>query len=254
MEIIIGILIFLLGILIGSFLNVCIFRIPKEESIAFPPSHCGNCNTKLKGKDLVPIFSYIFLKGRCRYCKEKVSIQYPLIEGFTGILFLILYLKFGLTLELFSYITLTAILIVIGIIDFKTHYVYTSNIITGIIFGGIFIISGFILGEKVDLINVVLGAFIPALILAIIVWTTNSMGWGDVEIIFMTGIFLGLKLNLLNLFISIVIGGIYAIYLMIFKKKSGKEEMAFGPYIASATYITILFGNQMLDWYLGTFF
>mgnify|MGYP004545195587 FL=1 len=80
------------------------------------------------------------------------------------------------------------------------------------------------------------------------------MGWGDVEIIFMTGIFLGLKLNLLNLFISIVIGGIYAIYLMIFKKKSGKEEMAFGPYIAAATYITILFGNQMLDWYLGTFF
>lgn len=254
MEKFIGILIFLLGIVIGSFLNVCIFRIPKEESISFPPSHCGNCNTRLKGKDLVPIFSYIFLKGKCRYCKEKVSIQYPLIEGFTGILFLILYLKFGLTLELFSYITLTSILIVIGIIDFKTQYVYTSNIITGIIFGIIFVVLSFILGKKVDLINVALGVLIPALILVIIVWTTNAMGWGDVEIIFLTGIFLGLKLNLLNLFISIVIGGIYAIYLMIFKKKSGKEEMAFGPYIASATYITILFGNQMLDWYLRTFF
>ena len=254
MEKFIGILIFLLGIVIGSFLNVCIFRIPKEESISFPPSHCGNCNTRLKGKDLVPIFSYISLKGKCRHCKEKVSIQYPLIEGFTGILFLILYLKFGLTLELFSYITLTSILIVIGIIDFKTQYVYTSNIITGIIFGIIFVVLSFILGKKVDLINVALGVLIPALILVIIVWTTNAMGWGDVEIIFMTGIFLGLKLNLLNLFISIVIGGIYAIYLMIFKKKSGKEEMAFGPYIASATYITILLGNQMLDWYLRTFF
>ena len=254
MEIIIGIFIFLLGAIIGSFLNVCIFRIPKEESIAFPPSHCGNCNTKLKGKDLVPILSYILLKGRCRYCKEKVSIQYPIIEGFTGILFMILYLKYGLTLSLLSFISLTAILIVIGIIDYKTQYVYTSNIITGIIFGIIFVALSFILGERVDLINVALGAFIPALILAVIVWTTNAMGWGDVEIIFMTGIFLGLKLNLLNLFISIVLGGSYAIYLMLCRKKSGKEEMAFGPYIAVATYITILFGEQILNWYIGTFF
>ena len=146
-----------------------------------------------------------------------------------------------------------AILIVIGVIDLKTQYVYTSNIITGIIFGGIFIILNFILGERVDLINIVLGAFIPALILAIIFWKTNSMGWGDVEIIFITGIFLGLKLNLLNLFVSIVIGGIYAFYLIIFKNKSGKETIAFGPYIATATYITILFGNKMIDWYLGTF-
>lgn len=254
MEIIIGVFIFSLGAIIGSFLNVCIFRIPKEESIAFPPSHCGNCNTKLKGRDLVPILSYIFLKGRCRYCKEKVSIQYPIIEGFTGILFVILYFKYGLTVSLLSFISLTAILIVIGIIDYKTQYVYTSSIITGIIFGIIFIAISFILGERVDLINVALGAFIPALILAVIVWTTNAMGWGDVEIIFMTGIFLGLKLNLLNLFISIVLGGSYAIYLMLCKKKSGKEEMAFGPYIAVATYITILFGEQILNWYMGTFF
>ncbi|MEG0372143.1 MAG: prepilin peptidase [Clostridium sp.] len=254
MEIIIGVFIFLLGAIIGSFLNVCIFRIPKEESIVFPPSHCGNCNTKLKGKDLVPVLSYILLKGRCRYCKDKVSIQYPIIEGFTGILFMILYLKYGLTLSLLSFISLTAILIVIGIIDYKTQYVYTSNIITGIIFGIIFVALSFILGERVDLINVALGAFIPALILAVIVWTTNAMGWGDVEIIFMTGIFLGLKLNLLNLFISIVLGGSYAIYLMLCRKKSGKEEMAFGPYIAVATYITILFGEQILNWYMGTFF
>ncbi|MGL4572207.1 MAG: prepilin peptidase [Clostridium sp.] len=254
MEIIIGVFIFSLGAIIGSFLNVCIFRIPKEESIAFPPSHCGNCNTKLKGKDLVPVLSYILLKGRCRYCKDKVSIQYPIIEGFTGILFMILYLKYGLTLALLSYISLTSILIVIGIIDYKTQYVYTSNIITGIIFGIIFVALSFILGERVDLINVALGAFIPALILAVIVWTTNAMGWGDVEIIFMTGIFLGLKLNLLNLFISIVLGGSYAIYLMLCRKKSGKEEMAFGPYIAVATYITILFGEQILNWYMGTFF
>lgn len=254
MNLIIGLIIFSFGAIIGSFLNVCIFRIPKEESIVFPPSHCGNCNTKLKGKDLIPIISFLSLKGKCRYCDKKVSIQYPIIEAITGVLFVIVYIKFGLTLEFFKFISLVAILLVIGIIDYKTQYVYSSVIITGIIFGIIFLAISLINGEKVDLINVALGACIPALILATIVWATNAMGWGDVEIIFMIGIFLGIKLNLLNLFISIVIGGVYAIYLMIFKKRDGKEAIAFGPYIAISTFITFMFGNQILEWYLGTFF
>lgn len=254
MELILGVIIFCFGCIIGSFLNVCIFRIPKEESIAFPPSHCGYCKHKLGPKDLVPIFSFLFLKGKCRYCNTKVSKQYPLVEAFTGVLFLVLFIKFGLTLEFFKFISLTAILIVIGIIDYKTQFVYTSNIILGIIFGVLFIIIKLFTGGDINLINIALGVIIPALILLIIVVTTNAMGMGDVEIIFMVGFFLNMKLNLLNLFLSIVLGGIAAIYLMISKKKSGKEEMAFGPYIAISTYITILFGNDILNWYFGTFF
>ncbi|MGG7098288.1 prepilin peptidase [Clostridium sardiniense] len=254
MDLVIWLIIFLFGSIIGSFLNVCIFRIPKEESIVFPASHCGSCNTRLKGKDLVPIISFLALKGKCRYCYDKVSIQYPLIEVATGILFIAVYLKFGLSIEFFKFVTLTSVLLVIGIIDYKTQYVYSSVIITGIILGIIFLTITLITGEKSNLINVAIGALIPAMILAIIVWTTNGMGWGDVEIIFMIGIFLGLRLNLLNLFISIILGGVYAIYLIIFKKRNGKEAIAFGPYIVAATFITFIYGNQILDWYLGNFF
>lgn len=254
MNLIMWLIIFLFGSIIGSFLNVCIFRVPKEESIVFPASHCGSCNTKLKGKDLVPIISFLALKGKCRYCDDKVSIQYPLIEIATGILFVIVYLKFGLSIDFLKFVTLTSVLLVIGIIDYKTQYVYSSVIMTGIIFGIIFLTITLITGEKLNLINAAIGALIPAVILAIIVWTTNGMGWGDVEIIFMIGIFLGLKLNLLNLFISIILGGLYAIYLIIFKKRNGKEAIAFGPYIVVATFITFICGNQILDWYLGSFF
>lgn len=254
MNLIMWLIIFLFGSIIGSFLNVCIFRVPKEESIVFPASHCGSCNTKLKGKDLVPIISFLALKGKCRYCDDKVSIQYPLIEIATGILFVIVYLKFGLSIDFLKFVTLTSVLLVIGIIDYKTQYVYSSVIMTGIIFGIIFLTITLITGEKLNLINAAIGALIPAVILAIIVWTTNGMGWGDVEIIFMIGIFLGLKLNLLNLFISIILGGVYAIYLIIFKKRNGKEAIAFGPYIVVATFITFICGNQILDWYLGSFF
>lgn len=254
MELIIGLIIFLFGLIIGSFLNVCIFRIQKEESIVFPASHCGSCNTKLKGKDLVPIVSFLTLKGKCRYCDDKVPIQYPLVEVATGILFIIVYLKFGLSIDFFKFVTLTSVLLVIGIIDYKTQYVYSSVIITGIAFGIIFLIITLITGERLNLTNSIIGAFIPSLILAIIVWTTDGMGWGDVEIIFMIGIFLGLKLNLLNLFISIILGGVYAIYLIIFKKRNGKESIAFGPYIVAATFITFICGNQILDWYFRTFF
>ena len=128
-------LIAILGLVIGSFLNVCIYRIPKEESIAFPPSHCANCKHNLSPIDLVPVFSYIFLRGRCRYCKEKISIRYPLIESLNGILYLIVYLKFGLTLIALKYCILVSILIVIGMIDYDTQFVFTSTTIFGGIIG-----------------------------------------------------------------------------------------------------------------------
>lgn len=253
MELIIGLIIFLLGLIIGSFLNVCIFRIMEEESIIFPLSHCKSCSIKLKVKDLLPIISFLSLRGKCRYCKQKISIQYPLVEAVTGILFVIIYLKFGLSLEFLKFISLTSILLVIGIIDYKTQYVYSSVIMTGLGFGIIFLAITFITNGKLELISIFMSAFIPAFILALIILTTSGMGWGDVEIVFMIGIFLELKLNILSLFISIILAGTYAIYLLIFKKRDKKQAIAFGPYIATSAFITFLFGNQILDWYLGYF-
>lgn len=254
MEYILMIAIFYFGSIIGSFLNVCIDRIPKEESIAYPPSHCGECNTRLKPLDLIPIFSYIFLKGKCRYCKSKMGMQYMVMEVFTGLLFLLLYLKLGYTYELLKGIVFTSILLVIAIIDYKTQDVYDSTILVGIVFGLIFIISDYFFGVKVDLINVALGALIPGGILFLIAWLTGAMGFGDGEIIFVSGLFLGLKLNLLNLFLSVVIGGIVAVILMISKKKGGKEAIAFGPYIALSSYLVLLIGQPILSWYLNLIF
>lgn len=251
MELVMTLWIFLFGSIIGSFLNVCIYRIPKEESIAFPPSHCGNCNEQLKGKDLFPIFSWIYLKGKCRYCGVTVSKQYPIIEALTGILFSIIFLKFGFTLDTVKFMVLTALLIVIAVIDFKTEDIYNNTIIFGVATGIIFIIIEYFTQGTISPVNYFLGAFSASLVLALIVWTTHAMGWGDVELIFFIGLFLGLKLNLFNLFLSIIIGGIVALILMITKKKKGKDSMAFGPYIAIATYIVIIFGNSILNWYFN---
>ncbi|MGL4109455.1 prepilin peptidase [Clostridium sp. LP20] len=253
MEWIVAIFIFYFGSIIGSFLNVCIDRIPKEESIALPPSHCGNCNNRLKPLDLVPIFSYIFLKGKCRYCKSKVSVQYLFMELFVGFTYVLLYFKLGLTYDLIKYIGLTSVLVVIAIIDYKTQDVYTSTIIVGIGLGVIFIVIDYFLGIN-NILNSILAAFIPGGILFLFARLTGAMGEGDAEIIFVSGLFLGLKLNLFNLFLSIVIGGAVAIVLMGLKKKGGKEAIAFGPYIALSSYLVIFIGQPILNWYFSVFF
>lgn len=242
--------VFIFGTIIGSFLNVCIFRIPNNESIAFPPSHCGNCKHELKPLDLVPILSWIFLKGKCRYCKEKISCQYPILEGVCGLLFLLVYINYGNSIDSIKYMVLTALLLVIGVIDFKTQDVYDSTIIFGIIMGIVFIILNKYFYGEANFVSALLGAIIPAIIIAIFAYF-NAMGWGDVEIIFLVGLFLNFKMNMLNLFLAIVIGGLVACFLLVVKKKGGKDKMAFGPYIALSSYIVILFGNQILNWYLG---
>lgn len=253
MEFLLYIFIFLFGAIIGSFLNVCIYRIPEENSLSFPPSSCGGCDTRLKPMDLVPIISYLSLNGKCRYCGKKVSAQYSIVEAVTGVLFIFIFLKFGLTVDSIKFMLLTSLLIVIAIIDFKTEYIYTSTIIFGIISAIIFIAIEYFTVGLISPINYLLGAVSASFILVVIVILTGAMGWGDVELIFFIGLFLGTKLNLFNVFLSIVIGGVIAIILMVTKKKSRKESMAFGPYIAIATYIVILFGNNILNWYIVSF-
>ena len=143
-----------------------------------------------------------------------------------------------------------SILIVIGIIDFKTQDVYDSTIITLGVGGVIFAIVEFFMNKQINFTSIILGIVIPALIIAIFA-CFGAMGWGDVEIIAVVGLFLGFKLNMLNLFISIVLGGMAAFVLMIWKRRGGKDTMAFGPYIALSSYITLLFGSEILQWYLS---
>jgi len=246
------IIVVILGLVIGSFLNVCIYRIPREESIAYPPSHCGNCNRKLKPLDLFPIFSYVFLKGKCRYCKDKISIRYPLIESLNGILYLIIYIKFGLTILSLKYCILASVLIVIGVIDFETQFVYTSTTIFAGLVGVIFIIAQ-ALSNKAVSIDFIFGGLIGFGIIGLIVFITHGMGEGDIEIAAFCGLFLGGRLILLNLFIAIIIGGIAGIIVLVLKLKSARDKIAFGPFIGIGTIVSMLYGNELIKMYLKFF-
>lgn len=246
------ILVFILGLVFGSFFNVCIYRIPRGESIAFPPSHCTNCNNRLKFYDMVPVLSYIFLRGKCRYCKEKISLKYPIIELLTGVSFFLIYLRYGISFEFFKYTVLTGFMIVIGFIDFYTTDVYTSSIIAGMIFGGIFIIISIFLGY--NFMDCIYGALLGfAIIGLIILISKGGMGVGDAEIAGLIGIFLGLKLTITALFLAIIIGGLTGLILVMLKKKSMKEYFAFGPFLSIGAYIAILYGNEIANWYLSKF-
>lgn len=244
------ILVVLFGLIIGSFLNVCIYRIAREESIAFPPSHCTNCGYELKPKDLVPVLSYIFLGGKCRSCKEKISIKYPLIEILNAILYLIIYLKFGFTLSLFKFCLFTSLLIVIGFIDFETKYVYNSTVVFGVIAGVGFAALEWVETKAIPW-NYIVGAFIGFGVIYLIVVLTRGMGEGDIDIALICGLFLGVKGILVTLFLAIVLGGIVAGIILILKLKDRKAEIAFGPYLAIGAIIACLYGQYLTDFYLN---
>ena len=246
------ILIIIFGLCIGSFLNVCVYRIQKEESIAFPPSHCTTCNNRLTSTDLVPVLSYIFLKGKCRYCNEKISIIYPIIEILNSIIYLTIYVKYGFTLEFFKFCIFSSLLIVIATIDFKTKYVYSSTVLFGIISGLIFLGLKFITTKVIPL-NYLVGAFIGFAFIYLIVKLTGGMGEGDIDIAIICGLFLGTKGIIVTLFLAVILGGIVSSIIMIFKLKDRKAEIAFGPYLAFAGVISSLYASNLIYMYLKIF-
>ena len=242
--------VFIIGTILGSFFNVCIYRIPEDESIAYPPSHCGKCNTRLKPLDLIPIMSWIFLKGKCRYCKEKVSIQYPLIEFLTGIIFTIIYLRFGFGIEFIKYIFLMSILIISAVIDLKTQYVFFSVSLVGIVGGILFSIVEIFINKNIS--SVLLSIIIPLVILGVIILITrkfDGMGIGDLEIFILISLYVSPKIVAVSLFLSIIFGGIVSA--VIYLKGYRKKHIAFVPYIALGTFIAILFGENIFNWYLS---
>lgn len=245
----IGAYIFVLGLILGSFFNVCIYRIPKGESIAFPPSHCTSCDNEIKWYDLIPVISYIILRGRCRHCGQNISVRYPIIELITGLLYLGIYIEYGMTIGTLKYIVLVSLLIIIGMIDFDTTDVYDSTIIAGAAAGVIFVIAALIL--KTDALSLVFGALLGGGVIAVIIILTKGMGWGDAEICLICGLFLGFKLTIVMMFLSFIIGGLSGIILLLLKLKTSKDYIPFGPSIALAGIITILFGQYILNFYMA---
>lgn len=249
---------FLIGTIFGSFYNVCIYRIPEKQSIVKPPSHCYNCSTNLKPIDLIPILSWVFLRGKCRYCKVKVSPRYAIVELLTGILFMLIYIKFGYEIITLYYMFLISLLIVITFIDID-HYIIPDKII--FIGSGVSLIVN-ILGFGVPFLDGIKGGLITGgsvlVVTLIIEWIVKKevMGGGDIKLYAMIGLFLGSKLSILTLLLSIYIGGAYGIIFIIYNKIKKNEYYSvvpFGPFISIATIISILYGNHIIEFYIKTF-
>ncbi|MEY7999863.1 A24 family peptidase [Clostridium sp. Mt-5] len=249
MDIYYAVIIFIFGAVIGSFLNVCIYRIPRGESTAYPPSHCTNCGNKIKWYDLIPIISYFVLKGKCRYCGEKISIRYPLIEFITALLYLMLYIKIGIGIDFIKYITFMSILIVVGMIDFDTTDVYFKTTAAGVVFALIFMAVYWNMGFEIR--NFIFGGILSGIFFTIIIFITKGgMGWGDMEICVFCGLFLGFKLTLVMMFLSFVLGAAVGMILILSGKKSRKDYIPFGPFISLASIITVFLGGTILNLYL----
>lgn len=240
-------LIFLFGTIIGSFLNVVIYRLPRNESIVYPSSHCTKCKNELKPYDLVPIFSYIILKGRCRYCGNKISVKYPLVEIIAGLMYLVLFIYFGFSIEFLLYSFLLSLLIVISFIDIEHKIIPNKIILTGLIVGAIFRVLMFNYGVWDYVIGFVLGG---GVLLLISLLSGGGMGGGDIKLMAMIGLFIGWKLTLLTLFIAALLGAVGGIILIALKIKTRKDYIPFGPYISVACIISILYGYDLLNLYI----
>ena len=243
-TILLYITIFIFGIVIGSFLNVCIYRIPKKEDIVKINSHCMSCNYKLKWYDLVPIFSYICLGGRCRECKTKISIQYPLIEGLNGILYVLVVFVNGFTIESLLYCLMFSALITLSVIDFRTY-----EIPFGI---NLFILALGLIKLATDYRNFLdyLIGFISVsgfLYLLFLLTKGRGIGGGDIKLMAVSGLMLGWKCNILALAIGCIVGSI--IHIIRMKVSKQDHVLALGPYLSVGIMIAALWGDFLLQWY-----
>jgi leader peptidase (prepilin peptidase)/N-methyltransferase len=251
MEIIYTVIFGILGTAIGSFLNVVIDRLPADKSIVYPPSSCDGCQHRLAWPDLFPVFSYLFLRGRCRYCKAKIPQRVFWVELGTGLLAAALFWRFGWKPILPVSIVYSGVLIAIAVIDLN-HQLILNKIVYP--FLPVALIVNFFVPDLFSWHNLLFGLlggaagflilFLPALIYR------KGMGWGDVKMAGLIGLMTGFPNVIVAVFGGILLGGIIAILLLLFKKKNRKEGIPFGPYLAIGTIIALLWGTQIIHWYL----
>ena len=228
---------FILGILCGSFFNVVGYRLPKEESIVFPSSHCPNCNHKLGPLELIPIFSYLFLGGKCKKCKQKISIIYPLFEFITGTMFALSYYLFGFSSTYVYSLIITSILLIIIISDLRYLIIPDEILLIGIIL--ILLVKIYIGGWQLgleSLIDGIIGFFIMYLVKIIgdFMFKKESMGGGDIKLLFFFGLFLGWELSLISIFIASFIGLPISLYILL---KNKSHIIPFGPFLSIAAIL-----------------
>jgi leader peptidase (prepilin peptidase)/N-methyltransferase len=285
-DYLIGLVVFIFGLLFGSFMNVIIYRVPRRESVVFPGSRCTNCNTAIKPYDNIPVLSYLILRGRCRNCGAKISIRYPLVELLVGAVYFLVFLKvagnYGLLgggaseppaefwLSLVADLAFVSFIIPLIFIDFEHKLL--PNAIT---YPGIIVMlalrlvapDNWILANTptfgmipppvwpISLIGSVLGMLAGGGVLWLVAEAyfrlrrIEGMGLGDVKMMLMVGAFLGWQLTLLTIFIGSLLGSIIGIMLIAFGRANMKTEIPFGVYLGLAAIISLFIGPSLIDWY-----
>jgi len=249
-------IVFLFGLVVGSFLNVCIYRIPRNKSIIWPSSRCPNCNSTIRAIDNIPVVSYILLRGRCRDCSKPISVRYPVVEALNGIFYVILLWRYGLSTGTVVYMAFFSALIVITFIDLDFQIIPDVITIPGTLIS--FLLAVFIvidpftgqmpIGFRQSLTGLLLGF---GLYYAIAVLSKGGMGGGDVKMMAMVGALTGWKGVLFTTFFGSLAGSIVGIALMIFRGKGRKSRIPFGPFLAFGSALYILAGKEIIYFYLN---
>jgi len=251
----------ILGLLVGSFLNVCIDRLPQNKSIAYPPSHCEVCQHKLSAKDLIPVFSYLRLRGRCRYCQASVPRRLFWVELATALIFALLYWHYGLSVELGVMAFYACLFTIIFVIDLEHGLILNKVVYPSMVVALLLALLPQSWLTQVTWLTQVIepgiasaalgGAIGFAIFLLIALVSRGGMGWGDVKLAALIGLATGFPLVFVAIIMGAILGGIVAVPLLIAKKRNRRQTVPFGPFLGVAAMITLLWGSNILGWYLG---
>lgn len=268
----IGAFVFAFGLIIGSFLNVCILRIPAEKSIVAPASACPKCGTPIRPYDNIPVLSWLVLRGKCRKCKNPISPMYPVVELLTGLLFFACYRVFGVTLDALKWAAFSAIVIVLVFTDFRERLLpdvvnYTGfgiglalSFFTTPSDGAALWLAGRIFdfpppAPVLSLVDALLGAAFGSGLLWLVseayfrLRGREGMGQGDVKMMLMAGAFLGVRRTLLAIFAGAVLGAVIGVIFIIARRKDSNYELPFGTFLGAAALLVVFFGTPVLNWY-----
>ncbi len=239
-----------LGLVVGSFLNVVIYRLPRETSIVSPASHCPACKRRLKPLDMIPVISYIVFKGRCRYCSAPIGWRYPTMEALTAVVFVAAFLVAGWSFLLVKYLFIGSLLLAVAFIDLE-HYIIPDSLNIVLAAGGAVLT---LLARDITLVQAVAGgAVVGGTLLLLGLLFQGGMGGGDIKLGAALGLALGWPLAPLGLVLGSLVGGISGLILMAAGLKGRRDAVPFGPFLALGAFLAVLWGERIIRWYVGIY-
>jgi leader peptidase (prepilin peptidase)/N-methyltransferase len=246
-----AVIFFIFGLLIGSFINVCICRLPKKESVVSPRSYCPSCQHPVRSYDNIPVLSFLFLRGRCRDCHASISWQYPAVELIHAIGYFFIFNQFGLSIETLIYALFFSALMTITVIDLYHQIIPDSISLPGIVIGLLAASTVLPTGPKAAVIGLLLGGglFYAIAILSVVLLKKEGMGGGDIKLVAMIGALLGWQKVLLVVFLASIMGSIVGIVLIATRLRGRQDPIPFGPFLAVGAMIAVFVGNDIIDWY-----